>query len=169
MPRLTACGGRGQAFDRFKTAQANKAEGDYVAMLIDSEEPAANLEKTREHLQKYETSWQMPADAHDDQVLFMTTCTETWIVADRGALTLHYGQKLQDTALPPLEVLESRSRHDVQDQLAHATRNCSNSYQKGKRSFEVLAKLSPGTLEQHLPSFARARRILNEKLYCQPT
>jgi hypothetical protein len=27
-----------------------------------------------------------------------------------------------------------------QDRLVHATRNCTNAYAKGKRSFEVLAK-----------------------------
>ena len=37
MPRLVACGGRGAAFDRFKTA--HETAGEYVALLIDSEDP----------------------------------------------------------------------------------------------------------------------------------
>jgi len=94
----------------------------------------------------------------------MTTCMETWIVADHAAMTDHYGAQLQVSALPPLVNLENRGRHDVLDSLVRATRNCANAYAKGKRSFEILAKLSPGTLALHLPSFVRVRRILNEKL-----
>jgi len=43
-------------------------------------------------------------------------------------------------------------------------RNCTNAYRKGDRSFEILGKLSPTALEKHLPSFKRARRILDERL-----
>jgi hypothetical protein len=60
--------------------------------------------------------------------------------------------------------LEQRPRHAIQDQLVHATRNCKNAYKKGKRSFDLLGKLSPDVLQQHLPSFARARMILNVNL-----
>ena len=77
----------------------------------------------------------------------MTTCMETWLVADRAALAAHFGNEFRDSALPPLKNLESRHRHDVQDQLMHATRNCSNAYAKGKRSFEVLGKLVPGYVD----------------------
>jgi len=108
--------------------------------------------------------WDRPEGANDDQVLFMTTCMETWIVADRAVLSDHYGSELQESALPPLVDLEKRARHDVQDSLTRATRDCSNAYAKGKRSFEVLAKLTPATLEKHLPSFVRVRRILNSRL-----
>ncbi len=94
----------------------------------------------------------------------MTTCMETLIVADRAALEEHYKTKLQNSALPPLVDLESRTRDDVQDRLARATRNCSNQYAKGKRSFEILGKLTPATLAGHLPSFVRTRRILDQRL-----
>lgn len=94
----------------------------------------------------------------------MTTCMETWIVADRDALAKHYGDKLQISALPPLVDLESRSRHDIQNYLFHATRDCSNAYKKGKRSFAVLEKLSPNELELHLRSFVRVKQILEDRL-----
>jgi hypothetical protein len=71
---------------------------------------------------------------------------------------------LQVSALPPLNGLEDRPRHSVQDKLMHATRNCSKAYAKGKRSFEVLGKLDPGVLASYLPSFVRVRRILNARL-----
>lgn len=163
MPRLVACGGRAATFDDFQTEHAQQGRRDYVAMLIDSETPVADVEATWAHLATHE-SWQRPAGAEDEQVLFMTTCMESWIVADRAALAKHYGRTLQENALPPLADLEERRRDDVQSRLVHATRNCSNAYAKGKRSFEVLEKLDPTTLAQQLPSFARVRRILNDKL-----
>jgi hypothetical protein len=94
----------------------------------------------------------------------MTTCMETWIVADRKTLAEHYGSKLQESALPALHALEGRSRQEVQRKLGHATRKCVNAYAKGKRSFELLSKLSPTELEKRLPSFRRVVRILGDKL-----
>lgn len=163
MPKLVACGGRGATYDDFKTAHENRAADDYIAMLVDSEDPVEDIEATWAHLTDRD-GWQKPEGGEDDQALLMTTCMETWIVSDRAALAGHYGSKLQESALPPLVNMESRPRGTIQDNLVRATRNCSNAYKKGKRSFEVLAKLTPATLDQHLPSFVRVRRILDEKL-----
>jgi hypothetical protein len=163
MPKLVACGGRAGTFDMFQTAHDQKRATDYVAMLIDSEDPVADAEATWVHLAARD-GWEQPADSEDEQVLLMTTCMETWIVSDRAALAEHYGKQLQQNALPPLTNLETRLRGTIQDKLAHATRKCSNAYSKGKRSFEVLARLDPSTLEQYLPSFVRVRRILGERL-----
>ena len=162
-PRLIASGSRGETFSDFKTALESKKTADYVAMWIDSEDPMKNIEAAWAHL-KVRDNWSRPKEATEDQVLLMTTCMETLIVADREALKEHYLKKLQESALPPLVNLESRHRHEIQGQLMHATRNCANTYAKGKRSFEILAKLSPDTLEANLLSFARTRRILNQKL-----
>jgi len=162
MPKLVACGGRDSAFDDFKIAHTNKSNSDYVAMLIDSEDPLNNLDAW-EHL-KIRDGWDKPLGSENGQVLFMTTCMETWIVADRDALAEHYGSKLQKNALPPLHDLESRSCHDIQKGLSHATRDCSNAYKKGRRSFAVLEKLSPHELELHLMSFVRVKNILENRL-----
>ncbi len=132
-------------------------------MLIDSEEtPVAPLSPWQ-HLRDRD-AWTRPADAVDDQVLLMVTCMETWIMTDRAALDDHYGNKLQKSALPPSTNPEKLSRDVVQEKLTHATRNCSNAYQKGKRSFEVLAKLDPEVLRKHLKSFARLYEILDKHL-----
>ncbi len=165
MPRLKACGGRETAFDDFKTAHEVKAKGDFVAMLIDSEDPIAEIEKTWEHLRKRKgDGWKKPRGASDDQILFMTTCMETWIVCDRTALQAHYGQGFQESALPALVDLETRHRRAILVALVKATSKCANAYRKGQRSFTVLAELDPATLEEHLPSFARALCILRTKL-----
>jgi hypothetical protein len=132
-------------------------------MWIDSEDPLTEVEATWAHL-KSRDNWDKPEGARDEQVLLMTTCMETWIVAERATLREHYGGDLQENALPPLNNLEGRDRHGIQEQLAHATRDCKNAYKKGSRSFVVLAMLRPGVLKEQLPSFVRIRRILNERL-----
>lgn len=163
LPKLVACGGRGAAFDAFKTALASAREDDFVGLWIDSEDPMADIEATWEHLQARD-QWDKPNGATNEQVLLMTTCMETWIIADRTTLTEHYGTGLQESALPPLHNLEGRPRDAIQNALTHATRKCSNTYTKGKRSFEVLGQLEPGTLSKHLPSFVRVRRVLDASL-----
>jgi hypothetical protein len=167
LPRLNACGGRGSVFEDFSTEHSNNTRGNYVAMWIDSEEAMSDIEAAWQHLANVTSvpKWTKPVGASDDQVLFMTTCMETYIVADHAALKQHYGGKLQQSALPAVNKdLEQRSRREVQDKIVHATRYCSNGYAKGKRSFEILGRITPAVLQKYLPSFVRACRILTAKL-----
>lgn len=102
-----------------------------------------------------------PTKATNDQALLIATCMETWIVGDRRTLKKHYLPNcFKENALPSLVSLESRGRHEVQDALVRATKDCKNAYEKNKRSFEVLGKLDPEELEKNLASFRRIRRIL---------
>jgi hypothetical protein len=94
MPKLVACGGRESAFDRFKTGHTNASPDEYVAMLIDSEDPVADHYTPWAHL-RLRDGWEQPSDAEDNQVLLMTTCMETWILVDRAALARHYGAELR--------------------------------------------------------------------------
>lgn len=162
LPQIAACGGRASAYRDFSIAHANSGPR-YVGLLVDSEDTVANIEHTWAHL-KARDNWDKPAGATDDQVLMMTTCMETWIASDREALRQYYGANLQESALPDLHEMETRPRHAVQDALEHATRGCTNSYAKGKRSFEILERLDPNELRKHLPSFVRCERVLKTKL-----
>lgn len=163
MPRLVACGGREATFDDFNTAHSAAADGDYVAMLVDSEEPVDDIERPWQHL-KGRDGWSKPAGADDDQALLMTTCMETWLAADRQALSHYYGTCVQVSALPPLRNIESRERAAILQALAQATRTCKRAYAKGRASFEIVARLDPHVLQQHLPSFARCKRALERRL-----
>ena len=111
-PRLVACGGRGDVYKDFCTAHRSRGNG-WVAMWIDSEDPMADIERAWKHLAEVTTvsRWEKPDGATDDQVLFMTTCMETWIVADRAALREHYGHRLQENQLPPLGTRPDLNRH----------------------------------------------------------
>jgi hypothetical protein len=47
-PALKAGGGRGNTYKLFSTAHKYSAADDYVALLIDSEDPVADIERTRD-------------------------------------------------------------------------------------------------------------------------
>ena len=162
MPKLIACGSRNDTFESFKIALSLRKNDEYVGLLIDSETPINSIDLPWSHLEDHD-KWQKPPNSTNDQVLFMATCMETWIVADEKTLKAYYGHKFLDSALPPSENLESRPSSEVQKALKDATRNCPNRFMKGAKSFAVLSKLSPDTLEMHLPNFKRVRRILKEK------
>jgi hypothetical protein len=162
MPKLISCGSRDSTFSDLKTACKNRQD-EYVAMLIDSEDPVSDPEKTWDHL-KARDGWERPENSSDEDVLFMMTCMETWITTDRKALKEVYGHDLQESALPSSFNIECEQRHDIQHALMHATRNSSKPYSKGKESFELVGKLNPGVLEKHLVAFLRMKRILDEKL-----
>jgi len=172
MPKLIVCGGRGQAFDRFKTA-LKEDKASFIGLWIDSEDPVglnkSNTDSERDKLRVWDhlrrrDRWDRPHGAEDKQVLLMVTCMETWIAADRPACGKHYKTKFRENALPALTVLENKHRHDVQDALETATTDCSNAFKKGKQSFEILGQLQPEELSKHLGSFNRVQRILAKEL-----
>ena len=160
MPTLSAVGSRESAFDRFKTALSDMDNSDFVVLLIDSEDPVTDVERTWDHLRRRD-GWSRPEGATDDQVMLMTTSMETWIATDHNTLRGRFPRDFNENPLPALPGIESRNRNDVFIALRRAT---GNGYSKGRVSFELLGELDPNVLRQHLPSFRRARRILNEKL-----
>lgn len=161
MPRMVACGSRSEAYDDFRTSHL-RAVGEYVALLIDSEEPVADSERPWAHLVGHD-QWERPNGAVDDQALLMITSMETWIACDHEALRQRFGQNVRLNALPPLHDIEHRSRADVFAALRAATRECTAVYAKGAIAFEVMSLVSPDALE-HLPGFARVKRVLEARL-----
>lgn len=171
-PRIIACGSRREAYESFQTEHLT-GKASYVALLVDSEDPVTDGEKPWDHLKnRAGDNWDRPAGAADDQVLFMTTCMETWIVADRNGLERYFERHkpcIRSAGLPSTVNLEARNRHAIQDALVTATQDCTNFYAKNKRSFEALANealanVNPAVLRNLLPAFARMIRILNEKI-----
>lgn len=160
-PSITACGGRGRAYDKFKTFAAISESGHPI-LLVDSEDPVNNVEEQPDsdaawkHL-KVRDAWERPAGVGNDQAQLMVTCMETWLMADQKALKDFFGQHLHTNALLPLHNLEARARREVQEALQHATRDCGKdrTYTKGEKSFKVLAELDPARLKKHLLHFRR--------------
>ncbi len=169
-PAIVACGGRDQTYKKFKIA-VSTASGEYPLLLVDSEDPIKTTDENPDsaeawnHL-KARDNWDKPSGVVNDQAQLMTTCMETWIMADRQALRVFFGQHLQTSALLPEQNLEARTREEVQDKLAWVTRDCGRDrgYAKGKRSFKVLEHLKPDTLKEHLPHFRRFVSTLERHL-----
>ncbi len=165
MPALVACGARNDAYDDFKIAHAEAASADFIGLLVDSEDPVADIEQTWQHVGQGDVdNWPKPSGATEKQLMLMTTSMETWMVADREALKAHCGPRLNESALPAVQNMEQRDRHTILNALQAASRDCPGPYAKGPKSFELLGKLDPVVLEQHLPSFKRVRRILDGNL-----
>lgn len=158
-PRLVACGGRDEAFDRFRTAYDQASAEDFVGLLVDSEDPLRDLAFCWDHLRQRD-GWQRPAGAEEGQVMLMVTCMESWIAADRNGLRKHFGACFKESKLPAPRNLEQTDRQVVQDALAEATASCKGSYRKGKRSFILLGQLDPDTLSRHLAGFRDFRAKL---------
>jgi len=160
MPRVVAGGRREQTYALFKAAVGDASA--VAVLLVDSEDPVSAA--PWDHLRERDR-WERPPGATDDQAQLMVTSMETWLMADRAALTRVFGDCLQQSALFAVAGLEARTRQEVQDRLAHATRDCvrDRAYAKGRRSFQVLAEVDPDRL-QSLPHFQRLidalRRLL---------
>ena len=154
MPALVACGPRNDAYDDFKTAHSQAfSSGNFIGLLVDSEEPVADVEQTWQHVsQPTGDNWTRPNGADDEQLLFMTTSMETWMVADRNALTTHFGPRLNRSALPPLQNMEQRYRHAVLQALEIASRDCPWPYTKAPKSFELLANSIRKSLNSIYPA-----------------
>lgn len=169
-PAIVACGGREQTFKKFRTA-ASIADGEYPLLLVDSEDPVKVTDENPDSAEAWNhlkvcDNWDKPSGVANDQAQLMTTCMETWIMADQPSLSVFFGQHLQTSALLPTLNLEARTRDEVQDKLVWATRDCGKyrSYAKGKRSFKVLEHLTPKTLKEHLPHFRRFASTLERHL-----
>lgn len=161
MPRRRACGGRQSTFEDFCTAHGD-SDGEYIALLVDSEDPVADIEQPWEHLRARD-EWQRPDGVTEDQALLMITSMETWVACDRDAIRQRLGPKVRETALLPVANIEGRARAEVFESLRAATRDCQATYSKGAVAFEVMAMVSPAALAT-TPGFVRVRRVLGNRL-----
>ena len=148
MPRLVACGGRGSAYERFRTQHGNATEGDFVALLIDSEEPIYNIDETWTHLREQD-GWEKPNGAEDNQVLRMTTSMETWIIADQEVLAKHFGPGFFENSGLPMLDLEQRSRKG-------STQGIGRGFQKLPCSIQERGNVFRSPREAHAAGVAEA-------------
>jgi hypothetical protein len=164
MPKIIAGGARDKAYGMFNRAMTSAKENDeYPILLVDSEDPITL--GPWEHL-KVRDDWDRPVGAEDDQAQMMVTCMETWIMADHEALRKVFGSCLREGTLFPLNGLEKRLRQELLKTLESATNDCGKNrgYDKGERSFQILAILNPKLLEENLLYFHRFRETLDRHL-----
>ena len=165
--RFELCGRRQKAYEDFCRALKSPFSDDEIYfLLVDSEDPISNrITETEEfwrHVADREgDKWTKPDFANQNHLLFMTTCTETWIMADSEAIDKIFKRDVQHSALFSPASLETRGRAEVLKALEHATRNCKASYEKGRHSCDLIEALNPQKLEK-LSHWNRCVQILQE-------
>lgn len=140
------CGGRGLAFRDFKIGWRKANQNKVCLLLVDSEEPIKL--SPWEHLRtRVGDGWQRPENATDENVHFMATCTEAWLIADLDNLKNYFGKGFRENALPPIFDLENRNRNSLEEALKAATKDCRTKFAKGQVCFEILEKVSIDKLQ----------------------
>lgn len=94
MPRIVACGSRGEAFDSFTTACS---QGIAAALLVDSE--GVVTKAPVDHL-KDRDKWDISNDVDHGCIHLMVQCMENWLLADKEALAAYFGHGFRANALP---------------------------------------------------------------------
>jgi hypothetical protein len=162
MPRVVRGQGRNQTYQDFATAVLNARPGELPLLLVDSEDPVDAAHSAWQHL-KARDNWSQPTGAVGVSAFLMVQVMETWLLADRTMLKEHFHQGFRETGIPKWPNLEAVPKPDVLSALAAATAGCRQSYAKGRVSFELLGKVSPGAVEAACPS---ARALLDYLRTC---
>ena len=151
MPRIVACGSRGNAYQDFTRENESRERHDGSPhLLVDAEKPVREAGPWQ-HL-KVRDGWYRPDGAMDDQCHLMVEVMEAWFLADREALGVFYGQRFRGTALPQNQHVEQISKRDVLDGLVQATRGTRKGpYDEGSHGFEILARLDPSKARNASP------------------
>ena len=160
-PRMMPCGGRGEAYDDFRDALRAAHDGEFVILLVGSEEPVAEGSDPWTHLgNRAADRWSRPREAGDDSAQLMVQCMEAWFLADKDSLARFFGAGFNRSALPARQDVENVPKDDIEAGLKMATRRCGKklTYHKGRHSFAILAELDPGKVTAASP---HAKRLVD--------
>lgn len=159
-PRVIACGGRKEAFDRFRTAILNALPEEVCVLLVDAED-RVTAGASIEHL-RVRDGWNFP-DLDRHKVFLMVQAMEAWFLADREILARFYDGGFLPNALPgsPSNI-ECVRKDDLGPKLNHATRQTKRkgAYHKVKHGFALLALIDPLKVEAASPHAAAFHQFL---------
>lgn len=160
MPRIVACGGRGAAYNRFKTCIES---GEICLLLIDSEDMVSVASPWSHLANRSGDGFVKPNNANDDHCHLMVVCMESWFLADKVALSRFFGQGFTENSLPKNPNIEEIPKEQIFSSLQQATLNCKTKapYGKGKHSFDILLKISPAFVSNASPWAKRFLEKLN--------
>ena len=157
MPKVVACGGRTQAYKKFRTA-IGQPHADFIVLLVDSEGPVKATPWV--HLREREGDrWERPAAASDRNAHLMVQVMESWFLADRECLAHYFGDGFNGKALPATQQpLEDVAKAGVERALRDSTRpSRKGRYKKGRDSFALLRLLDAAKVIEASP---HARRLI---------
>ena len=162
MPRVVRCGGRRQAYERFRTSHENAGGNDLPILLVDSEAPVAESSLWEHVRLRPGDAWARPQGASEDQIHLMVQAMEAWFHADKGALRAYDGQGLRMAGLSQRPDVENIPKADLFAGLQRATKDCQKGeYSKGEHSFQILALIDPATVRAASPFAARLLHVLD--------
>jgi hypothetical protein len=159
MPRVVSCGGRGGAYDRFRTSHKNAGTDDFPILLVDSEAEISGVDDW-EHV-NHRDGWQRPDGASPDQLHLMVQAMEAWFHADKEKVQEYYKKGFRLAALSQRPDIDNISKADLFAGLKAATRGCvtKGEYSKGEHSFEIFALIDPAKVRASSP--VHAGRLLD--------
>jgi hypothetical protein len=151
MPRIVACGSRGEAYNKFCTAVG---QGQKVFLLVDSELPVdvehaageSETWKPWEHLRRRTgDGWSKPASTSDTDCHLMVQVMESWFLTGKDTLSAFFGQGFRAAALPSQDEVERVGKDTLYRGLESASRSCKTKayHKKGPHSFKILALIDP--------------------------
>jgi hypothetical protein len=159
--KIVACGGRKQAFDRFRTEAGRTKPDEFCVLLVDSEGLVKPNATPAIHLYERD-KWDF-ASLPSKQVFLMVQAMEAWFLADRDALATYYGQGFRRNALPGDEHhVEAIPKDDLVRSLENASSNTKTKgqYHKTRHGFALLARIAPSKVEAGSPHAAAFHRFL---------
>jgi hypothetical protein len=168
LPKVIACGGRGRAYDMFRTALANPEPHVLPLLLVDNEGPVSD--GPWHHL-KRQDDWDRPPGARDEQAHLMVQCMESWFLADRETLARFFGRGFNGKKLPhSSRAIEAIGKQVVYVGLLGATQTCKTKgpYLKGKHSFEILGRLDARKVGAASPYARRLLEVLKKRAESSP-
>jgi hypothetical protein len=142
--QVIASGDRAAAFKDFSSA-LRKHRGDYIVLLVDSEEAVAALGHPWQHLNtRVGDNLHRPNGAQSDQAHLMVQAMESWFLADQQALADYYGPGFLRNSLPGQPDIEQIAKEEVFRVLRHASRHTQKGeYHKTRHGFELLEEIDP--------------------------
>ena len=147
--QVIASGDRAAAFKDFSSA-LRRHRGDYIVLLVDSEEAVAALDHAWQHLNtRVGDNWHRPNGAQRDQAHLMVQAMESWFLADQQALADYYGQGFLRNSLPGQPDIEQIAKEEVFRVLRHASRHTQKGeYHKTRHGFGLLEEIDPNRVRR---------------------
>jgi len=161
LPRIVACGGRDQAFDRFATDVARNKPDNLCVLLVDSEGPVEPGTSPAVYLHARDR-WVLP-QMQLHRLFLMVQAMEAWLLADRDRLAEYYGPNFRPNALRGDERhVEAIAKDDLEPCLIAASRDTTTKgrYNKGTHAFDLLATIDPAKVAASSPHAAEFHAFL---------
>ena len=156
--------------DGSKTCKAFKNERNFdngskiIVLLVDSEEPVTSP-TVIEHLRTRQECKLDLAGVPADHVHLMVQTMETWIVADRAALSDYYDQGFRTNELPSRQNLEEENKKTVANALDQATeRTQKGRYQKIRHASDLLEKIDSEEVRRRCRHCERLFKFLSKAI-----